>query len=133
MKQKTLRYSNTCKVLSVLLICTILTIYCCACRKLENTTTMTVIATVIDAKCEPGLTTYIMVGKVLVPQQHAPTYSLTLQYDGSNYELEGEDTYNLYKDKIGANVTATLVTDNFDDGTNTSYISKIIGEYVTLE
>lgn len=94
---------------------------------------MTGIATIVGSDYTPGYTTVIRSGKCLVPVTTPPEYKLYVQYDGDMYTLDESYYYFEYSDKVGQAVIVTLVTDNYDDGSSNSYISKIISESVEFD
>lgn len=44
--------------------------------------------------------------------------TLYLEYEGKEYELNGESYYRHYGNRIGDEITATLITHIYDDGTS---------------
>lgn len=56
------------------------------------------------------------VGKIITMQTHPAVYRITVKYDGQEYTINGSDTYNKYKDKIGQTAIGTLEICSYDDG-----------------
>lgn len=55
--------------------------------------------------------------KTMMPQSHPAVYSITVKYNGVEYDISDSDTYNKYSDKIGEYVDGILETKKYDDGT----------------
>ena len=90
---------------------------CCA--KCVSTETSTVQVKVTNAYHKASYTTmyYSPATKTMLPQTHAAVYKITVEYDGTEYDIRGRDTYYKYSDSIGESVNGILVTKKYDDGT----------------
>lgn len=90
---------------------------CCA--KCVSTETSTVQVKVTNAYHKASYTTmyYSPATKTMLPQTHAAVYKITVEYDGTEYDIRGRDTYYKYSDSIGKSVNGTLETKKYDDGT----------------
>ena len=89
------------------------------CAKCIGIETSTVQVKVTDEYYEEDYTEvyYNPVTKISLPKSHPAVYSITVEYDGTEYNISGRDTYNKYSDKIGEYVNALLETTKYDDGT----------------
>lgn len=90
---------------------------CCA--KCVSTETSTVQVKVTNAYHKASYTTmyYSPATKTMLPQTHAAIYKITVEYDGTEYDIRGRDTYYKYSDSIGKSVNGTLETKKYGDGT----------------
>ena len=90
---------------------------CCA--KCVSTETSTVQVKVTNAYHKASYTTmyYSPETKTMLPQTHAAIYKITVEYDGTEYDIRDRDTYYKYSDSIGESVNGILETKKYDDGT----------------
>ena len=90
---------------------------CCA--KCVSTETSTVQVKVTNAYHKASYTTmyYSPATKTMLPQTHAAIYKITVEYDGTEYDIRDRDTYYKYSDYIGESVNGILETKKYDDGT----------------
>ena len=90
---------------------------CCA--KCVSTETSTVQVKVTNAYHKASYTTmyYSPATKTMLPQTHAAVYKITVEYDGTEYDIRGRDTYYKYSDSIGESVNGILETKKYDNGT----------------
>lgn len=90
---------------------------CCA--KCVSTETSTVQVKVTNAYHKASYTTmyYSPATKTMLPQTHAAVYKITVEYDGTEYDIRDRDTYYKYSDSIGESVNGILETKKYDDGT----------------
>ena len=51
------------------------------------------------------------------PKTHAAIYKITVEYDGTEYDIRARDTYYKYSDSIEESVNGILETKKYDDGT----------------
>lgn len=96
------------------------------CSKCISTETSTVRAKVIDEYYRAAYTTpyYNPTTKTIMLQSYAPVYRITVEYNGTEYNILGSSTYNKYSDQIGEYVNGILETKKYDDGsTNYNIIS----------
>lgn len=96
------------------------------CTKLIGTETSTVQVKITDAHYEETqLTYYYSIGSgTMVPHFNPPVYKITVEYDGTEYIVSGQHTYEKYSDSIGKYANGTLETRKYDDG---SVMYKIVG------
>lgn len=89
------------------------------CAKCISTETSTVQVKIIDEYHRAAYTTmyYSPATKTMMPQSHSAVYSITVEYNGVEYDISDSDTYNKYSDKIGEYVDGILETKKYDDGT----------------
>lgn len=89
------------------------------CAKCINTETSTVQVKVTNAYHKASYTTmhYSLATKTMLPQTHAAIYKITVEYDGTEYDIRDRDTYYKYSDSIGESVNGILETKKYDDGT----------------
>ena len=88
-----------------------------SCRKLISTEYENVEVTIIDEYHRGVYVTPIRSGKVTTMITHPAVYRITVEYDNVEYIINGRNTYNKYKDKIGQITIGTLEIRTYDDGT----------------
>ena len=90
---------------------------CCA--KCVSTETSTVQVKVTNAYHKASYTTmyYSPATKTMLPQTHAAIYKITVESDGTEYDIRERDTYYKFSDSIGESVNGILETKKYDDGT----------------
>ena len=86
------------------------------CSKLISTEYKDVEIKIIDCYHKDGYTTIISCGKSFIPIRHSEINEVTVDYNGNQYVIKGEEVYYKYKDKIGEPVTGTLEIKNYEDG-----------------
>ena len=59
----------------------------------------------------------VRVGKVTTMQTHPAVNRITVEYNGIEYSVNGRDTYENYKDKVGEYTNGILETRTYDNGT----------------
>lgn len=96
------------------------------CTKLIGTETSTVQVKITDAHYEEQHITYNydVNREMMVMHLDPAVYSITVEYDGTEYILFGPHTYEKYSDSIGKYANGTLETRKYDDG---SVMYKIVG------
>lgn len=99
----------------MMIICLIISLTSCA--KLVNTEYENVEVNVVDIHHSAMWLQPIRAGKVTTFVTHPAEYDVTVEYNGVNYTIDDEDTYNRYKDKIGQTTIGTLEIRTYDDGT----------------
>ena len=57
----------------------------------------------------------VYTGKTVVPITHPAIHRITVEYDGVEYDVDGEETYYEYRDKIGQTVVGILEINTYDD------------------
>ena len=110
-------------------LCSLATLFTCIfvltsraeCVSVETTSVQ---VRVVDSFYLPMHTTYVISGKVLVPIIHSPTYRITVEYNGTEYNFYGSDIYNKYSGRIGEYINGTVEIKKYDNG-STRY--NIIG------
>ena len=107
------------KFLCGLTIMLVFAVMLTGCAKCVSTETSTVQVKVINAYHKASYTTmyYSPATKTMLPQAHAAIYRITVEYDGTEYDIFDSDTYNKYSESIGKSVNGTLETKKYDDGT----------------
>lgn len=104
-----------CSLTIMLMFAVVLT----GCAKCVSTETSTVQVKVTNVYHKASYTTtyYNPATKTIFPQTHAAIYKITVEYDGTEYDIRGRDTYYKYSKSIGKSVNGTLETKKYDDGT----------------
>lgn len=87
----------------------------CGCAKCINAETTEVEVKITDEYHRWSYMTPIKARKVTTFITHPAVYRITVQYNGNEYTINGKDTYDLYKDKIGETATGILETKTYDD------------------
>lgn len=59
----------------------------------------------------------IRAGKVTTHIVHPAIWRITVEYNGGEYTVSGQDTYDKYEDKIGQNTIGKLEIKTYDNGT----------------
>ena len=108
-------------ILVLMLGCSIL----CGCAELVSTEYETVDVEIIDEYYRGPYTSFVFSGKVLIPISRPATYRIDVEYDGVKYSIYDSDTYNIYKDRVGDTVKATLKIRTYDDGNVTRDITAL--------
>lgn len=103
------------KRLIPLLICLSLILILCGCAKCISTETTEVEVEITDEYHRGSYMTPMRVGKVTTFITHPAVYRIIVEYKGNEYTVNGKDTYDLYKDKIGETATGILETKTYDD------------------
>ena len=107
------------KKIIILLLVGIITLTLFGCKECIDTQTQDVEVTIVDEYHRSSYITYIYTGKVMVPQSHPATYRITVKYDGKKYNVQGEETYYKFYERIGETVTGVLEIKTYDDGSKT--------------
>lgn len=107
------------KVLYSIAMMFIFVFFLTGCTKCISTETSTVQVKIIDEYHRAAYTTmyYSPATKTMMPQSHSAVYSITVEYNGVEYDISGSDTYNKYSDKIGEYVDGILEIKKYNDGT----------------
>lgn len=87
------------------------------CAKCINTELRTVEVEIVEEYHRGLYVTSMRVGKVTTMQTHPAIYRITVEYNNVEYTINGKETYDKYKDKIGEYANATLEIRTYDDGT----------------
>lgn len=59
----------------------------------------------------------VFTGKVRTFITHPAVWHITVEYNGVEYTINGSNTYNKYKDKVGQTTNGKLEIKTYDDGT----------------
>lgn len=105
------------KKLRLILCCLLLSVSLAGCAKLISTETERVEVTIIDSYHRGAWTQPMMVGKTMTCITHPAIYEINVEYNDVEYVIDGRNTYDLFKDKIGQTVTGVLEIREYDDGT----------------
>lgn len=91
-----------------------------------NETETTELVVVEEIYYSPSYTILVPVGKLLTPRVTPAEYKVYVSYKDCKYGFSGSTVYNLYKDKVGQKVAATIITHEYDNGkTKTEVILPI--------
>ena len=86
------------------------------CAKCISTEYENVEVNIVDKYYRAMYMTPMRVGKVTTIVTHPAVHRITVEYDGIEYTINGSDTYNRYKNKIGQSTIGTLEIRTYDDG-----------------
>lgn len=109
-------------LLTILLVCSLAG--CTKPAEVESTEDSTVQVKIVDEYYRGPYTTSIYTGKAFMYMPNPAVYRITVEYNGGQYYLTDEESYELYHDKIGETTDALLRTTKWDNG-NVTY--DIIG------
>lgn len=104
------------KVIVILLIATMSIFALCGCAKCISTEYENVEVNIVGEYHRGMYVTPLIVGKLITTQTHPAVYQINVEYNGIEYTINGSDTYNKYKDKVGNTVIGTLEIRTYDDG-----------------
>ena len=99
-----------------LLFLLIFTFCLCGCAKVVSTETKEVEGVIVDEYHRGMYITPIRAGKTTIMQTHPAVYRITVEYNGVEYDINGSDIYNNYKDMVGQNTIAVLEITTYDNG-----------------
>lgn len=99
-------------LLSVVLIFSLV-----GCAKLVSTEYENVEVTIVDEYHRGTWLQPMIVGKVTTFITHPAVWEIIVEYNGVEYTIDDEDTYNKYEDKIGQTTIGELEIKTYDDGT----------------
>lgn len=102
-------------IAGVLLAVVVAVIIICS-PKLESEAEEGVKVKIVDEYHRGMYVTPIKCGKSTIMQTHPARYEITVAYNGEEYTIDDEDTYEKYYDKIGQMVNATMLIRSYDDG-----------------
>ena len=97
----------------IIIVCLVISLAGCA--KLVSTEYENVEVCVVDICHSDMWLQPIKAGKVTTFITHPAEYKVTVEYNGVNYIVDDENTYNRYKDKIGQTTTGTLEICTYDN------------------
>lgn len=93
----------------------------------ERVETSHVIVEVVGTDKESGSARIMLLGNTMLTTHDPTKYYTIVQYDGVVFKIEGERTYNLFKDRVGDEVGATLKLSYYKNGD----VKRIITDLVT--
>ena len=102
--------------MSVVLVPVLFIIMLFSIDSLITTEYETVKVEIVEANHTPTRSYPMMVGKSVVMHTDPEKYEVVVNYEGKNYAIDDESTYELYKDKIGEIVDATLEIRRHENG-----------------
>lgn len=105
-------------LLTILLAC-----FLAGCTKpaeVESTEDSTVQVKIVDEYHHGSYITSVYTGKSFMCIPHPAVYRITVEYNGEQYYLTDEESYELYHDKIGETADALFRTTKWDNG-NVTY------------
>ena len=97
----------------IIILCLVVSLVGCA--KLVNTEYENVEVNVVDTHHSAMWLQPIIVGKATTLVTHPAEYKVTVEYNGTHYIIDDENTYNRYRDKIGQTTTGTLEIRTYDN------------------
>ena len=106
-------------ILSIFLLLSLLGIISClaGCAECISTEYENVEVKIVDKYHRPMWMQPIRSGKVTTFITHPAVWRITVEYEGVEYSINGNNTYNKYKDKIGETTVGTLEIKTYDNGT----------------
>ena len=104
------------KILTLLLL-VVLVFNLIGCAKCINTEYENVEVTIVDKYHRAMWMQPVRAGKVTTFITHPAVWRITVEYNGVEYTVNGSDTYNKYKDKIGQIAVGQFEINTYDDGT----------------
>lgn len=104
-------------VLAVLVLGLAVVINATGCSKVVDTKQEEVLVKVVDEYSRGSYMLPMQAGKVTTWVTYPATHRITVEYDGVEFTINGEETYYKYKDQVGMIASATLETRTYDDGT----------------
>lgn len=87
------------------------------CAKCIGTEYKNVEVTIVDEYHRAEWLQPMIVGKVTTFITYPAVWKITVEYNGAEYTIDDEDTYNKYKDKIWQTTIGELEIKTYDDGT----------------
>ena len=87
------------------------------CAKCISTEYENVEVTIVDKYYSAMWLQPMIVGNVTTFITHPAVWKITVEYNGVEYTIEDENTYNKYKGKIGQTTIGELEIKTYDDGT----------------
>ena len=101
----------------MLLLLVVLIFGLISCAKCISTEYENVEVTVIDSYHRGIWRQPVRSGKTTTYITYPEVWQITVEYNGVEYTVSGNDTYNKYKDKIGQIITGKLEIRTYDNGT----------------
>jgi hypothetical protein len=103
------------KLYLIIIVCLVISLVGCA--KLVSTEYKNVEVCVVDTHYSGAWVQPIRAGKVTTYVTHPAEYEVTIEYNGTHYIIDDENTYNKYKDKVGQTTIGTLEIRTYDNNT----------------
>ena len=85
------------------------------CAKLINTEYENVEVTVVDEYHRGMYVVPMKIGKVTTMRTVPAVYSITVEYNGVEYSINGKEIYEIYKEMVGKTVNETLEIKYYDN------------------
>ena len=98
----------------LLVIC--LTLSLSGCVKCIDTRYEDVEARIVDEYYQGAYSTPMRIGHIFTVISHPATYHITVEYEGIQYTIEGQSTYEKCKDHIGELVNVVMKIRKYDNG-----------------
>ena len=105
------------KIILVLLSTLALMFVLVGCEKCISTEYENVEVDIVDEHYKSEWFQPVFNGKSMALITHPAQYHITIEYNGIEYTIDGRDTYDRYKDKVGQTTIGTLEIRTYDDGT----------------
>ena len=96
------------------------------CAKIVERRTETVDVIVVDEYHRNAYTTMSRVGQTTVPIRHPEVNRITVEYNGVQYTINGEETYEFFSDRIGETVQGVLEITVWDNGKTWYDINELV-------
>lgn len=107
-------------VLSAMMI-----MFSASCAKCISVETHIVQVKIVDEYHRSYWTQTVIAGNSSSVIIHPAAYTITVEYDGREYNIEGADTYNKYKHQVGQYVKGVLTVKKYDDGSDKAKITRL--------
>ena len=103
------------KICLLLLVVALLMTGCVITKEVSRETEM-VNAVVTGVDYDPPRTTYVLVGKIMVPQRHPADYDIFVEYNGTTATIDSEELYFYYENRIGESIQMEYITITYENG-----------------
>ena len=113
---------------NILICCLLFSVLLIGCVQPVESETKNVTVLITDSYYRGPIVTPIMVGKVVAAMTTPAIYEIEIKYENSTYTINGKNTYDLFKDRIGQTATGVLEIDRYDDGAVEYDINEIFLE-----
>lgn len=101
------------KIIPILLLLLCLS----GCAKCISTEYETVEVTIVEEYHRGMYVTPMIVNKMTTMITHPAVYQIIVAYDGNEYTIDGSETYEKFKDKVGETVLGELEIKTYSNGT----------------
>lgn len=105
------------KIISMSLVIIMISLCFVGCAKCIGTETNVEQVEVIDTYHRSAWIQPVVSGKVRTFIHHPAVYQVIVSYNDVEYRVNGKETYDKYKDRVGEIVNATIEKNSYDDGT----------------